>query len=71
MFKITLAVLLLSPLLESQVGQAPQDYSREVPYTGRELSGQVYLCRSDRVVRGGYRLDAASGSVVEVADAAK
>lgn len=71
MSKAGLAFLLVGPLFGAATGQAPQDVSREVPYKGQKLDGQLYLCKSDRVVSAGFRRDVASGSQVEVADITK
>ena len=46
------------------------EYSRAVPYTGSKLEGNVYLCRSGRVVSAGFRRSAEDGSVNEVTDVA-
>lgn len=66
-----IALLVAGPLVGTLVAQAPPEYSREVRYEGRKLDGQVFLCRSDRAVGVGYRVDAVSGNLVEVTDVAR
>lgn len=42
-----------------------QDFSRTLPYKGRKLEGEVFLCTSDHVVGGSFRRDAVTQEVTE------
>ena len=47
--------------------QWQQDLTREVPYQGIEVAGDVFQCRSDKVVAGAFRRDLMKESVTEYA----
>jgi hypothetical protein len=71
MSKTVLAVLLAASSLEGLAAQSQPPYSREIPFKGRKLDGQVFLCKSDQVAGAGYRLDVSSGGWVEAVDVSK
>jgi len=61
-------ILLLVGGIAILSAQASQDFSREIAYRGSKLEGEVYLCTSDHVTSAGFRRDADSSAVTEVAE---
>jgi len=72
MLKTSIGALLLSVgAIVVFASQAGQDFSREVVYRGTKLEGEVYLCTSDRATSSGFRRDAGSGTVTEIAEVSR
>ena len=71
MSKTVLTVLIAASSLQALAAQTPPPYSREIPFKGRKLDGQVFLCKSDQVAGAGFRLDVSSGAWVEAVDVSK
>ena len=68
MRRVLVIVLLGCGFLERVGAQTGEEYFRKVPYRGSRLEGDVYLCRSDRVVSGGFVKNQTDGSVKEITD---
>ena len=64
------ATMACSPLGSAGIG-GPNDVLRADSYSGTPLSGNTFLCRSDKVVAGGYRGNLLDGTTSEIAEVAK
>jgi hypothetical protein len=68
MIKTIIILIFMSASASVSLGQTAQDFTRELTYRGTKLDGEVFQCTSDRVTSAGFRRDAVTGAVTEMAD---
>lgn len=68
MRRIVLGVLLAFTVAVVTQAQSSQDVTRATPYSGRPLSGAVFLCKSGDATTGGFRTAPDGERVLQIAE---